>query len=318
MESYDQNHLLWSIVKILRGDEVVGTGFVVSDRLVATCAHVVDAAHAQPGDSLPIQFLKGETTSRSAYVVPDFWRDANKEDVAILKLTEPLPKGVTPITLGDSLNLSQVCESKELRGYGFPEGEQDDGLWADIAVVGQLPGSERLQLKSQEIEPGFSGGPVLDPKNGIVVGMIHAIREADPETGRNRDTAFANPATILRSILPEIPPSKVAGETSIELALVRRKLDLVEALGKCLALETPEGRDDCISLLPETIRDVVKRRSDKKGALLNIVLACLNYTEGIDSLVEAVHELEGESPSMKRVRKYAEAFVGERMPDECF
>ena len=91
------------------------------------------------------------------------------------------------------------------------------------------------------------------------------------------------------------------------------KLELVRALKKCLALETPEGRDDCISLLPETIRDVVKRRSDKTNALLNIVVTCLNYTEGIDSLVEAVHELEGESPSMKRVRDCADVLLREVM-----
>lgn len=309
MEPYDQTQLLWSIVKILRDDTVVGTGFVVSDRFIATCAHVVDAVHAKPGDSIKIQFLKRKTASPFVYVEPGLWRDSSKEDVAILRLNESLPKGIAPVALSSSKNFTRALELQEFCGYGFPEGEQEDGLWAEITVVGQLPGSERLQVKSLEIEPGFSGGPILDLQRGEVVGMIQAIRDMDPETGRNQDTAFANPAVVIRAILPEIPPIEATKDISIEVTLMRNKDDLVEALENCSTLETIDGRNQCKQRLPRSIRIRIADEKEQRVHLTIFVDICSDFEGGIESLVEAVNYYEGDNKSMKRVRECAEKLL---------
>ena len=49
-----------SILRVLKGDSVVGAAFLVSDRLVATCAHVVEAAGAKVGGKISICLSDGK------------------------------------------------------------------------------------------------------------------------------------------------------------------------------------------------------------------------------------------------------------------
>jgi hypothetical protein len=81
---------------------------------------------------------------------------------------------------------------------------------------------------------------------------------------------------------------------------------LADALGSCLTLENSNDRDDCITLLPEPIPSKIRRRSDKRGELINIVRACSDYEGGIDSLVKAVNVREQDSNSMQLIRKRGE------------
>ncbi|HUV91275.1 MAG TPA: serine protease [Anaerolineae bacterium] len=74
-----------------------GTGFIVStDGLIATCAHVVEAADGGPGDTVRVVFhATGE--EQEALVKRAWWRDPDIEDIAILHLEGSLPEGATPL-----------------------------------------------------------------------------------------------------------------------------------------------------------------------------------------------------------------------------
>ena len=68
-----------SILRVLNGDSVVGAAFLVSERLVATCAHVVKSTGAEVGGKISLRLSDGK--DMDAIVEPEFWRDPNAEDV---------------------------------------------------------------------------------------------------------------------------------------------------------------------------------------------------------------------------------------------
>lgn len=54
------------VIRILNTDgAVVGAGFVVADRLAATCAHVVQAAGSDPGQPISIQFYPSSVPEKA-------------------------------------------------------------------------------------------------------------------------------------------------------------------------------------------------------------------------------------------------------------
>jgi hypothetical protein len=89
-----------------------------------------------------------------------------------------------------------------LRVFGFPP-DRVHGAWGTTTVQGRV-GNGRLQLESQldgglRIQPGFSGGPVIDEETGRVAGIIS---EAQPTTATARD-CYAITADQLRLTCPE-------------------------------------------------------------------------------------------------------------------
>ncbi|MBE9507992.1 MAG: trypsin-like peptidase domain-containing protein, partial [Chloroflexi bacterium] len=157
------------IVRIIRPDgETAGTGFLVTDDgLIATCAHVIEAAGANPGDTVRVAFhATGE--EREAQVEPAWWRAPDAEDVAILRLDGPVPEGVIPLSLGSSAGV----EGHALSTFGFPDPKPVEGMAGKCEVVGRTTerGFPVLQLRSSEVTPGFSGAPVLDTITRRVVG----------------------------------------------------------------------------------------------------------------------------------------------------
>jgi len=192
-----------SIVRVVGPDgTTVGTGFVVTDDgLVATCAHVVEAAGAGPGDTVRVVFhATGE--EREALVEPDWWRDPDAEDVAILRLEGPLPEEATPLDLG----AAEGSANHPFRAFGYPVVGDIEGLWATGEIKGLVrdaQGRQMLQLASAEIDRGISGGPVLDETRRWVVGMVTATYYPDG-TIKHRDTGFATPTETLQMVCLEL------------------------------------------------------------------------------------------------------------------
>jgi hypothetical protein len=88
-------------LRILRPNgSTAGTGFLVSKRLAVTCAHVVDATKSKPGDVIKFKFHLGDLEEQTAKVLESGWSTEN--DVAILELTEKLPKWIRPIIMQSS------------------------------------------------------------------------------------------------------------------------------------------------------------------------------------------------------------------------
>jgi hypothetical protein len=199
-----------AVVRVVdRGRSIVGTGFSVTGDLVVTCAHVVREALRKTdltvsidgGEEVEIQ-LAGMPEGQdfvSATVEGETFRDSDADDVAFLRLKTPLSDGIQPLVLATS----EGTDGRELRGWGFPKVGRD-GLWMTGTVVGPLgDGGKRFQLRSTNISPGCSGGPLWDER-GRVVGMVVAIVDRDTKTGRHGDTAFAIASELLAGVCREL------------------------------------------------------------------------------------------------------------------
>ena len=172
--------------------EIVGLGFLIDDLHIVTCAHVVARAlHKQ--DSVPeiasdelvsldFPFVGGSDHLARVVEWKPFKVDEHCgeiDDIAMLELTEEL----------DSTVHADVIECGWLKDhifqvYGYPETYGNDGAWAYGKIQDRKANSryqvQRLAIGGVEVQPGFSGAPVLDTQATGVVGMI--IQSASDNT----------------------------------------------------------------------------------------------------------------------------------------
>ncbi|MFD8889134.1 trypsin-like peptidase domain-containing protein [Streptomyces sp. NPDC059566] len=184
--------------------EVVGAGFMVAERLLVTCAHVVRGAESGPGGSVCLLFPHAAGAPRvDGQVLDGPWRAPEGEDVALVHLQDA-PAGVTPLPLGSAAG----CRGHQVRSFGFPAQAPPDGHFGFGVAGDLLPATEnrgaRLQLTAaNDLTTGFSGGPVLDEVTGLVIGMLTEITAPD-EHERGQGVAYVTPTGVLREIWPDL------------------------------------------------------------------------------------------------------------------
>ena len=163
-----------AIVAILdqRG-KVVGTGFVVHENLIATCAHVINKARSGTVEEhIPIRFYN-TTSVTTANIVDEWWPEPQAEDVAILQINQPLPEGALVAPLGSS----DGTPGHEFKTFGFPKALSHNGGWG-YGQIGDKTihnGFTSIQLRTSETTVGFSGAPVLNLNTKRIIGMISSI-----------------------------------------------------------------------------------------------------------------------------------------------
>ncbi|MCI5148316.1 MAG: serine protease [Candidatus Electrothrix sp. MAN1_4] len=154
--------------------QIIGAGFLIGEKKIATCAHVVRAAlgleftpvNAPKADiSISFPFLRQDNLS--ATVLTDGWNQ--EKDIALLHLNNDLLKGAQPTRLSDAKKLG----NHSFCVYGFP-GKTAKGVWAYGTIKDQRENGQ-VQLETATgyaVQGGFSGGPVFDDELKKVVGMI--------------------------------------------------------------------------------------------------------------------------------------------------
>ncbi len=201
-----QESLEASLVRIHTPDGgVVGAGFLVGERHILTCAHVVAGAlgladDAQEKPQAPVSLdvprvAPGQLLT--ARVV--LWRPQlpdGGDDIAGLELESDPPHGAQAAPLAQVEDLWE----HSFRAFGFPRG-QDTGVWSTGRLLGrQLTNWVQIEDVKEPgfaVEPGFSGTPVWDPQIEAVVGMVVAA-----ERRTNLKTAFAIPVDVLARSWP--------------------------------------------------------------------------------------------------------------------
>ena len=209
------------VIRVLRAGSAVpaGVGFVVGERHVLTCAHVVNTAlgRAQrdqeaPGADVRVQVdfsLLGDPegaplrSCRVAMWVPPPVLGVSGGDVAGLVLVgEGLPAGAGPARLAEVMDV----RGAEVDLFGYPgEPPRRDGAWARCQLGGVVGGG-MIQLDADSeaafrAQPGYSGAPavVADGVGDAVVGML-AVASRDEDV---RD-AYAISVARLVDAWPEV------------------------------------------------------------------------------------------------------------------
>lgn len=191
------------IVAVLNEEgKIVGTGFLVGENLVLTCAHVVVQAGAIDGDTVQVRF-DGRAEKIDALVVPEYWRDVDKGDIAVLRL-ENVPKSITPLPLGNAAG----SPGHAFYAYGYAIVTDVQGIGARGKIVDIVDSGCLVQLTSQEPDHGMSGGPVWDEQRRVVIGMVakgKGLLDKDQNL-RNTQTTFATSAQVIFEVCPLITP----------------------------------------------------------------------------------------------------------------
>ncbi|HUP05694.1 MAG TPA: serine protease [Caldimonas sp.] len=143
-------------------DAPQGTGFVIgADGLLLTCAHVT-------GESTTATVTLGGQRLTADVVKADA-----KADLALLRLRTPLPEGTPVLRFREATRPPVLGEEVSTLGYPLSRllgnsVRMSRGLVS--ATAGIHDNDQQLQV-SAEIQPGSSGGPLLDQK-GNVIGVI--------------------------------------------------------------------------------------------------------------------------------------------------
>ncbi|MER6255865.1 ATP-binding protein [Streptomyces sp. NPDC001584] len=213
------------VVKLRQGtsDVPVGVGFVVGDKHIVTCAHVVNVALGRPKGSterpgeearVQVEFvLLGDAEGaplRNCRIVawdPPPGDRRPGRDVAGLVLVggDTLPVGAGPARLVDPGN--GLAQATEVSVFGYPGSppRKANGAWSSCVLRGavggglvQLDTSGESALRTQ---PGYSGAAAIasDRWGDVVIGML-----AVASRGGEHEDAYAVPVSEMASAWPEV------------------------------------------------------------------------------------------------------------------
>ena len=231
-------------------DRPVGVGFLVAERHVLTCAHVVNLAlgrdrRAQDPpseqDLVDLEFPLADDAFCRARVQqwmpppPSGIRGSEGADIAGLVIVKGKPPGVAPARL-----TSGAPAGCQVDVFGYPDAvARPDGVWAPARVAGAVGGG-LLQIDADrdgawQAQPGFSGAPVIDRASGAVLGMFKAASTSD-----EHDDSYAIPTSLLGAAWPDVlavlPPNPYKGLAAFTPAdaelFLGRDAERAELLGK--------------------------------------------------------------------------------------
>ena len=188
---------------------IQGAGFLVDDKHILTCHHVVEKCIAGSTASagsiveLDFPFVPGEKQILHARV--DFSRKDEHNDVAGLTLVDPAPAAAcTP-----PLVVAPDYWEHRWRAPGFPR-NSDTGEYAEGTFLG-VDAREWIMIKSdsaqgRRVQKGYSGGPVYDSSLRGIAGMVVAADNQPQER-----VAFMIPTEILVRSWSLVLKGKVQG-----------------------------------------------------------------------------------------------------------
>ena len=164
-------------------EDGVGAGFIVgSDGLIATSLHVI-------GEARPIQVRLPDGTKHE---VTEVYASDRKFDLALVRI--PASK-LPALSLGDSDALKQGAP---VVAIGNPLGLEHSVVQGVVSAKREVEGVEMIQI-AIPIEPGNSGGPLLDAK-ARVQGILTL------KSAMTANLGFAMPVNLLKTLIDKPNP----------------------------------------------------------------------------------------------------------------
>ncbi|MBB5805911.1 WD40 repeat protein/energy-coupling factor transporter ATP-binding protein EcfA2 [Saccharothrix ecbatanensis] len=176
-----------ALVRVFRDREPIGVGFLVSEDMILTCAHVIGDE-----DEVEVDFpVLGETVRARVVHRPE------GVDAIGLRLDRtPTRARAVRVVAEDDIRDHRV------RTFGVPD-RRPDGVWSQGVVRGVIAGG-RIHIEDDRTHglpmlQGFSGGPVIDDDLGAVVGMVVEV-----EARREHRIGYALSGAALHDAWPEL------------------------------------------------------------------------------------------------------------------
>ena len=310
-----------SIVRIFKsGGGVAGSGFLVSNEYILTCAHVVaycldtpkKTAHIImrqkeiPDEIIEVNFPifeKGKIGEKLETKVT-FWRPLNDQeniqDIAVLKLINPdlLPERAQPIKL---IHIGNECLwEHKFRALGFPA-ESIIGEWATGQLRGQV-GQKLIQLEDVKptglrLEKGFSGTAIWDETLQGVVGMAVQEDHKRPEA----KVAFMIPTDLLLQVGDLATVCRVDGRIQGAIAILENYFeDYPTEIRYAYYLSLPENSiplssgkslDEFPKSLSEMIQNLDNSMKGNHSLLERFICFLLLHLEDLKILSELCQKL---------------------------
>ena len=176
-----------------------GTGFLISDSgYVLTCAHVIGA------EKVATVWMSG--TRYDADVVSN---DSDK-DIAILKIKQPGSQWPAPLSFR---NDHKYALGADVFTIGYPLshllGSSARFTKGSVSAASGLNDDPKQIQVSAEIQPGNSGGPLLD-KDGLVLGMVaqtlNPVRVLQESSALPQNVNFAIKGDVMLDYLRSAQP----------------------------------------------------------------------------------------------------------------
>ncbi len=145
-------------------ETTAGIGFLVPDKHILTCAHVVmQALDLRRTSSLPEAHLHLDfpfvAPGRAFNARLVCWQPDDEDDIAVLELETIPPATAYSVRLVDV----QELWGHSFRAFGFPN-DYDKGVWASgVLRQGQVGGwiqIEAINVPGHRVVQGFSGTPI--------------------------------------------------------------------------------------------------------------------------------------------------------------
>ncbi|MEU4159246.1 HD domain-containing protein [Actinoplanes sp. NPDC026670] len=156
------------------GQESAATGFLITTRLVATCAHAVPAVGTTLPPTMDAQVPAAGHAITLGTADDRIFAATRGYDLALLEMTDldqPLP-GAVPVLLDPDVQIGD-----QLWSYGYPANSYRGGQAATFRFEGwsrrkDAPALELGRLRGTPVKAGASGSPVLNLRTGAVCGML--------------------------------------------------------------------------------------------------------------------------------------------------
>lgn len=150
-----------------------GTGFFVAPGLILTCAHVVTEGDERRSIAPIKVYCQNIEYTASISQLPT----SNNIDLALLKLDEPIPEHLC-VSLDESISNGDFLYSF---GYtdDYSKGDPRDFIYTDL--TGDDP--PLMTFTNEQVQPGFSGAPLLNKRTGKICGLIKRSRDIYTDLG---------------------------------------------------------------------------------------------------------------------------------------
>lgn len=147
-----------------------GPGVLISPEEVLTCTATIEAADGEVIGERPVTVSFPLVRSGEQYTATA-QRIGRGRDLAVLRLAEPAPEGVSPAPLYRPALLT----GRRVRVFGVPPGRRD-GAWLGGELREDADGALLLvpETEGQRVMAGYCGAPVWDDDVGAVVAIVAA------------------------------------------------------------------------------------------------------------------------------------------------